>query len=57
MEKFRCLPGVENSPEVLLGAEDAELLKLMVRMVEDDGVAQKFLQLLDGSGGESVFVL
>ena len=47
MEKFRCLPGVENSPEVLLGAEDAELLKLMVRMVEDDGVAKVLLQLAD----------
>ena len=43
MEKFRCLPGVESAFEVLLGAENAELLEFMIRMVKDDFVAQVFL--------------
>ena len=45
MEKFRRLPGVEGSAEILLGTKDAELLQLMVGMVQDHLVAEIFLQL------------
>ena len=45
MEKFRCLPGVEGSAEILLATKDAELLQLMVSMVQDHLVTEIFLQL------------
>ena len=47
MEEFRCLPVVERSPEVLLGAENAKLLEPMVGVVYDDIVAEILLQLAE----------
>ena len=39
------------------GAKDPEMLEFMIGMMEDNFVAQEFLQLLDGSGGEAVLVM
>ena len=45
-KKFRSLPRVERSGEVLAWAENAELLEFMVRMVENNFVAECEARLL-----------
>lgn len=46
MEKLWCLSScIESSTEVLLRAEDTELLEFMVGVVQDRLVAEKLLEL------------
>ena len=44
-EKFGGLPCVQGASEVLAGAEQSELLKLMIGMVKHCVLAQVFLEL------------
>ena len=61
-EKFWSLPGFERSGEVLSGAENAELLEFVVRMVEHDVfcvksplVLKKRLQVLAEGGRKALY--
>ena len=53
MEQFGCLPSVESAFEVSLWAENAELLKLMVCMVEDNFVTKELLLLTKEPGSKA----
>ena len=52
-KKFRSLPCVERSGEILAWAENAELLEFMVRMVDHNLVAEVFLKLAEQAGCEA----
>ena len=53
LEKFGRLPGVESSLKVLLWAENAELLKLMICMVKNDLGTEELLKLTKEPGSKT----
>ena len=55
-EKFRGLPCVQGASEVLAGAEQSQLLKLMIGMVKHGVLAEVFLELAKQARCESWFL-
>ena len=51
--KFRRVPSVQGTGEVLAWAENAELLEFVVRVVENNLIAKKFLKLTDKTSCET----
>ena len=56
-EKFRRVPSVQSTGEVLAWAENAELLEFVIRVVENNLVTKKLLKLADETSGEPWLLL